>query len=253
MEDYLTQITNYLLTQSWQIAVLAVVIAAASLALKSKSAHVRYLLWLIVLAKCLVPPLLTVPLAVLPERGPTAAFEPVAAHPVEPAVVPAAPVAVVPEVIAVRQTRKLTPRQWLGLGWLAGVGVFVLVAVAKALRTVFWLRRQRRPLPAELQRQVENVFSDLTVKRFPKLWLIDGTGQPFVWGLLRGSIYLPADFAKVDNTEHRRGVLGHELSHIQRFDAAVNILQIIAQAIFWFHPFVWWANKKNPCRAREML
>jgi len=244
MENYLTEITSYLLTQSWQIAVLVGVIAAVSLMLKNKSAHVRYLLWLIVLAKCLVPPLLTVPVAVLPERGPTAAFEPVAAHPVEPAVAPAAPVAVVPEVIAVRQTRKLTPRQWLGLGWLAGVGVFVLVAVAKALRTVFWLHRQRRPLPAELQRQVENVFSDLTVKRFPKLWLIDGTGQPFVWGLLRGSIYLPADFAKVDNTEHRRGVLGHELSHILRFDAAVNLLQIIVQAIFWFHPIVWWANKK---------
>ncbi|MCK4292302.1 MAG: ankyrin repeat domain-containing protein, partial [Planctomycetes bacterium] len=244
MENYLTEITSYLLTQSWQIAVLVGVIAAVSLMLKNKSAHIRYLLWLIVLAKCLVPPLLTVPVAVLPEQGPTAAFEPVAAHPVEPAVVPAAPVAVVPEVIAVRQMRKLTPRQWLGLGWLAGVGVFVLVAVAKALRTVFWLRRQRRPLPAELQRQVESVFSGLTVKRFPKLWLIDGTGQPFVWGLLRGSVYLPADFVKVDSAQHRRGVLGHELSHILRFDAAVNILQVIAQAIFWFHPVVWWANKK---------
>jgi len=244
MENYLTEITDYLLTQSWQIAVLVGVIAAVSLVLKNKSAHLLYLLWLIVLAKCLVPPLFTVPLAILPERGPTAAFEPVAAHSVEPAVVPAAPIAVVPEVVAVRQTRNLTLRQWLGLGWLAGVGVFVLVAVARALRTVFWLRRQRRPLTGELQKQVENLFSDLTVKRFPKLWLIDGMGQPFVWGLLRGSIYLPADFAKVDNAEHRKGVLGHELSHILRFDAAVNLLQIIVQAIFWFHPFVWWANKK---------
>jgi len=30
METYFTQITDYLLTQSWQIAVLVVVIAAAS-------------------------------------------------------------------------------------------------------------------------------------------------------------------------------------------------------------------------------
>ena len=43
---------------------------------------------------------------------------------------------------------------------------------------------------------------------------------------------------------YKRQVLGHELSHVQRFDAVVNILQVIAQAIFWFHPFVWWANKK---------
>ncbi len=244
MENYLTQIINYLLTQSWQIAVLVVVIAVASLALKNKSAHARYLLWLIVLAKCLVPPLLTIPLAVLPERGPTAAFEPVAAHPVEPAVVPAAPVAVVPEVIAVRQTRKLTPRQWLGFGWIVGVAAFLLFALIKALRTNSWLRWQRKPLPAELQSGIGNLFPGLDFKTFPKVWLVEGIGQPFVWGLLRGSIYLPADFVKVDSNEHRRGVFGHELSHILRFDAAVNLLQVIVQAIFWFHPFVWWANKK---------
>jgi len=67
MEDYLSTITNYLLTQSWQIAVLVVVIAAVTLALKNRSAHIRYLLWLIVLAKCLVPPLVTIPLAILPQ------------------------------------------------------------------------------------------------------------------------------------------------------------------------------------------
>ena len=67
MEDYLTQITNYLLTQSWQIAVLVVVITAVNLALKNRSAHIRYLLWLIVLAKCLVPPLVTIPIAILPK------------------------------------------------------------------------------------------------------------------------------------------------------------------------------------------
>ena len=50
MENYLTQITNYLLTQSWHIAVLVVVIAAVNLVLKNKSAHIRYLLWLIALA-----------------------------------------------------------------------------------------------------------------------------------------------------------------------------------------------------------
>ena len=44
MENYLTQITNYLLTQSWQIAILVVVIAAVNLTLKNRSAHIRYLL-----------------------------------------------------------------------------------------------------------------------------------------------------------------------------------------------------------------
>ena len=79
MANYLTQITDYLLTQSWQIAVLAAAVAAVNLALKNRSAHVRYLLWLIVLAKCLTPPFLEVPVAVLPERtpGPVALIAPI--------------------------------------------------------------------------------------------------------------------------------------------------------------------------------
>ena len=68
MESWLIQITNYLLAQSWQIAVLAISLAFVSILLRSRSAHIRYLLWLIVLAKCLVPPLYSIPVAVLPEK-----------------------------------------------------------------------------------------------------------------------------------------------------------------------------------------
>jgi len=69
METYLTRITDYLFAQSWQIAVLMVAVAAAAFALRNRSAHIRYLLWLIVLAKCLVPPLYSVPLGVLPAQS----------------------------------------------------------------------------------------------------------------------------------------------------------------------------------------
>jgi len=242
MEDYLTQITNYLLTQSWQIAILVAAVAAVSWLLRNKSAHVCYLLWLIVLAKCLVPPLVTVPLAVLPQERPVLLLEtppPVISEPVaSPPVPDARPAA--PSVAQVRT--RLNVRPLLGIGWITGVSVFVLVAMTKALQTISWLRRERKPLPAELQTTIEELFSELGT--LPKLWLIDGIGQPFVWGLLRGSIYLPANFVRVDSAEHRRGILGHELSHILRFDAAVNLLQVIAQAIFWFHPFVWCANKR---------
>jgi len=67
MNIYLRQFVDYLLNQSWQIAILAMVVALLVFLLRNKSAHVRYLLWLIVLAKCLVPPLYGVPLRVLPE------------------------------------------------------------------------------------------------------------------------------------------------------------------------------------------
>jgi len=253
MENYLTQITNYLLTQSWQIAVLVAVIAAVTLAVKNRSAHIRYLLWLIVLAKCLVPPLFTIPLAVLPQEKlaeptlissgemPAVNVEMTDTVTFEPIALPSLPVT---SPTIMERLARVTARQWLGFGWIVGVAAFLLFALVKALRTDFWLWRQRKLLPAEAQTGIENLFSGLGIKTLPKVWLLSGIGQPFVWGLLRGSIYLPADFVKVNSAEHRGGVLGHELSHILRFDAAVNILQIIGQAMFWFHPFVWWANKK---------
>ncbi len=252
MENYLSPITNYLLTQSWQIAILVVVIAAINMALKNRSAHIRYLLWLIVLTKCLVPPLVTVPLAILPQvKTPELTLIPNVEMPVvndqtadmvrpKPIAIPSVPVT---SPTIMERLARVTTRQWLCFGWLAGVAVFVLFAVIKALRTELWLKCKRKLLPAELKCEVEELFSDVGVRTFPKVWLVDGIGQPFVWGLLRGNIYLPDDFIKVNSAEHRRGVLGHEISHILRFDAAVNFLQIIAQTVFWFHPFVWWANK----------
>jgi ankyrin repeat protein/beta-lactamase regulating signal transducer with metallopeptidase domain len=256
MENYLTQIINYLLTQSWQIAVLVVVIAAATLLLKNKSAHIRYLLWLIVLAKCLVPPLFTIPLAVLPQERytepvpispapmPRVAFEAADMDIAKPTLSTSTPVAIPSRPTVTEKLARLTMHQWLALVWITGAIVFTIAALIKALRTNFWLWQQRKQLPVEIQSGIEDLFYSLDFRTFPKVWMIEGIGQPFVWGLLRGSIYLPADFVKVNSSEHRRSVLGHELSHFLRFDAAVNILQIIAQAVFWFHPFVWWANKK---------
>jgi|GEM_PF-5363357 len=256
--ETLTQITNYLASQSWQIALLSVAVAAVSLLLKNRSSHVRYLLWLVVLAKCLVPPLLTITLAVLPQKE---VAEPVVTTPVEMPVVevkavevmqgelvtlPAVPVVTQPlaKPSIVERLAEISARQWLVFAWVVGAIVFVLAALIKALRVNRWLRRERKALPDGLQVAVDNLFGDLGIRTGPKVWLVEGIGQPFVWGLVRGGIYLPANFVGVEGNENRRGVLGHELGHVLRFDAAVNLLQIIAQAIFWFHPFVWWANRK---------
>ena len=46
--------------QSWQVAVLFALVGLACLLLRRASAHWRYLLWLVVLVKCLVPPVMPV-------------------------------------------------------------------------------------------------------------------------------------------------------------------------------------------------
>ncbi len=44
--------------------------------------------------------------------------------------------------------------------------------------------------------------------------------------------------------EQLEAVIAHELGHIKRFDVAVNFLQMIAETLFFFHPAVWWLNRR---------
>ena len=111
MEDYLTQITSYLLAQSWQIAVLAAAIAVVNWALKNRSAHIRYLLWLIVPAKCLVPPLLTVPLAVLPQEKPAMVLKTMETSIAESGALPSAPIEIESVPLPKEKAAKVSIRQ----------------------------------------------------------------------------------------------------------------------------------------------
>ncbi len=263
MAAYLTVLVSYLVAQSWQIAVLTVVVAIATFALRRRSAHVRHLLWLIILAKCLVPPLYAVPMRVLPpteHEATLSAVSPPATRLEDDAVIASAQPGVLgpvqrglpsstadnseprqPESVAVVPG----PAGWIaGAFWLAGAAGYLAANLLRALRGHFWLRKSRQPLPEAAQAEREALLRAYGVRRLPKIWIIEGVSQPFVWGLLRGSIYVPPGFLTIAGSAHRRAILAHELSHVYRLDAAVNTLQVIAQGLFWFHPLVWWANRR---------
>jgi beta-lactamase regulating signal transducer with metallopeptidase domain len=251
METVFTDITDYLLKQSWQIAILFAVVAIICMAIRKKTAHLRYLLWLLIIAKCLVPSLITVSLAILPQKplpqplpesAPIREFAP----PPESVILSEAknlspPAVRRPSIMA--QLAQIRPKTWFSGIWLGGVSLYLLIVLIKAARFNRRLSRQRKPLTAGMQKEMDELLDRFGVHAKLHIWLLDGIGQPFVWGLLRGSIYLPANFGQIGSREHRRGILMHEITHVVRFDAAVNCLQTITQAVFWFHPLVWLANR----------
>jgi ankyrin repeat protein/beta-lactamase regulating signal transducer with metallopeptidase domain len=255
MEAYMNPMTRYLLAQSWQIAILAVLVGVISLALRHRSAHVRYLLWLIVLAKCLVPPIYSVPLAVLPDRVPVEHLPQVVLPEIaeqrdtdsEPAAAYApVPIDPVEEVRTPRMSTPATanPTEIIVLIWLAGLALFLLWVGGRAIRYTSWLRGRRTAIPPDLEQAFRELLTGLNLKKMPRIWLVKDIGQPFVWGVFNGSIYLPDNFADRKDPHQCRTILAHELSHVVRFDAGVNLLQLLAQAVYWFHPLVWWINKK---------
>ena len=258
MEQYLINMTHYLTDQSGQIAALFVSVSIACWVLRKASAHWRYLLWCIVLAKCLIPPFLTIPLALLPAQEvasdqafststaettplPMATYEPPTS---EPAVAMEYIIPESTEITIGERLGAIGTRTWCGLGWLVGTSLYLFIALVKALRINRWLRRDRRTPEAQIQLELGELRNLLKTTARPKIWMLEGASHPFVWGWLRGDIYLPSRFAPTSTENVSRQILMHELAHIHRWDAAVNTLQIIAQAIFFFHPLIWWTNKK---------
>jgi hypothetical protein len=73
---------------------------------------------------------------------------------------------------------------------------------------------------------------------------LGGTEQiPFVWGLRRPSLVLPAKALTWD-ADRLRMVLSHELAHVVRHDLLRLILIDLACALSWFNPVVWVAARR---------
>lgn len=61
--------------------------------------------------------------------------------------------------------------------------------------------------------------------------------SPFIFGVLRPTIYLPYSVAESDVA----AVLAHERAHIQRKDHLWKPLGFILLSVYWFHPLMWLA------------
>ncbi|WP_052339308.1 M56 family metallopeptidase [Gorillibacterium massiliense] len=65
----------------------------------------------------------------------------------------------------------------------------------------------------------------------------DRITTPFVFGLIRPRIYLPADL----DGDERISVLLHEQTHIERWDYLIKPISFLLLAVHWFNPVIWLA------------
>lgn len=64
--------------------------------------------------------------------------------------------------------------------------------------------------------------------------------EPGVVGLLRPAILLPEGIENRLSAIQFEAVLAHELCHIRRRDNLTAALHMLVEAVFWFHPLIWW-------------
>ena len=67
--------------------------------------------------------------------------------------------------------------------------------------------------------------------------------MPCSFGLFRPTVMLPAAFDRLEPA-FQRAIVCHELLHIERRDFARVVVEDVAAALLWFHPWVWLLRRR---------
>ena len=68
-----------------------------------------------------------------------------------------------------------------------------------------------------------------------RIRVINRDCSPFVFGIFRPIIYIPASVSKADWPH----IIAHETSHMKRFDHVLKPLAFVVLCFYWFNPLVW--------------
>jgi bla regulator protein BlaR1 len=222
------QLSNHL----WQSTLFAIAAALLTLAFRKNRAAVRYGLWFTASLKFFIP------FALLMGLGSYVGWAPVAKPIAKRVAAPAISFAMV------QITRPFpnslpplhaTSRNSVDLALLAILGAWVCgFAAIIAMRFRGWRRVRaavRSSAPVEIRAAVE-------VRSSP------GFLEPGVVGVFRPILLLPESIPQRLSAPQFEAVLSHELCHIQRRDNLTSAIHMIVEAVFWFHPIVWWIGAR---------
>ena len=250
----------------WQSTAFAAVAVLLALTLRANHARARYWLWLAASVKFLVPFSALAAIGATLGRWllpatPASRFPLVMeqiVQPFTPLRYPALPVAA-----PAPPTASLLPALLLAL-WFCGFLAVLLYAwmrwrrVAAAVRSSTpltegremeaWGRLAARQPAGRLPIGPRGDYqSPRSLASCPTaLRLVSSTAklEPGVLGIFRPILWLPAGIGdRLDDAE-LEVILAHELCHIRRRDNLLATVHMVVEAIFWFHPMVWWLGAR---------
>jgi bla regulator protein BlaR1 len=232
----------------WQSTLFACVIALLMLALRNNRAQIRYWLWLAASLKFVIPFSLLVGIgshlastraSVSPQTGLYFVMEQVGQPFTRQAIaeIPhATPSSVSQNLI------HLLPA--LSIVWLCGVAVVLLV----------WSVRWRRvstavqeTTPLHEGRELEALRRLDVIAGIPKPIEIRSSRTslgPGIFGAVSPILLWPRGISERLEDRHLDAILAHELLHIRRRDNLAAAIHMFVEAVFWYHPLVWWLGTR---------
>lgn len=232
----------------WQSTAFVAAIGLLTLLFRKNRARVRYRLWLAASAKFLIP------FSALMTLGSVIPISHHAVPRLQPSLVSAVHAVDQPfSAGAVAQnlyTRSFMQRieAWLPaalvLIWALGFAVVLLVWYARWKQLSKTLQRA---VPVENGREVEilrRIEKERNARIRTRFFVTSELMEPGVFGIFRPVLLWPAQLSNRLEDPHLEAILAHEIMHVLRHDNFTALMHMAVEAIFWFHPFVWWIERK---------
>jgi bla regulator protein blaR1 len=204
----LSPVANHL----WQSTFFAAAVWLLTLALRKNRAAVRYGLWLAASVKFLIP------FSLLVSAGMQAGWRTAPAS--APAQIP-----VVMEEIA-QPFAAATPAQRAAADPVPPV-LFGVWVCGFAISVVWWAQCWVR------MRAIRRTGQEAC-----------RTFEPGVFGIWKPVLLLPAGIQKRLTAAQLEAVIAHEMCHVRRRDNLTAAIHMVVEAVFWFHPLVWWIRER---------
>jgi bla regulator protein blaR1 len=230
----------------WQSTLFAAVAGLLTLLLRKNSAGTRYWLWMAASLKFLLPFSLLVTIGSYASRRHSVANSTGDFYLVMDSVSQPfshGSLSVATHASALANLTQMLP------AILAAVWLFGFVAVLYT-----WLARWRRistamraAMPVQEGREV-NALRRLEqaggVRRRISLLLSRSSLEPGIFGIAHPVLVWPEGISNRLEDAHIEAIMAHEIWHVRRRDNLAAAFHMLVEAIFWFHPLVWWLGAR---------
>ncbi|MDB5346712.1 MAG: hypothetical protein JWP89_5089 [Schlesneria sp.] len=140
--------------------------------------------------------------------------------------------------------RSLVPA--LTIAWAIGAVLMLARGVVGQVTVRKWLAESALESTGldDLRRLVAELSDRLGLRRVVQIVVSNRLSVPAVVGILSPVILVPSAMLTGIPVEQWRIILAHELVHVRRWDAVVNVAQLIVESLLFFNPAVWWLSRQ---------
>jgi uncharacterized protein (TIGR03435 family) len=224
-------VTGALANHLWQSTLFVALVWLATLALRHNGARLRFWLWTAASIKFLVPVSMLVGLGEqFRWRDAPAVVQPAISFVIDDVLAPASAVGVTSATIP--QASMVWP------SLLAAIWCLGAVVVLVSWRQQWLLIRAALRRAKTVQLDAQFGAADLAVMESTSM------PEPGVVGIRRPCVLLPDGLVERLTPEQVRALIAHERCHIRCHDNLTAAVHMAVETIFWFHPVVWWIERR---------